>query len=52
MIHDLHLWRIGPGHYALSVSLRAAQPLALAQYKARLADLKTLSHVTIEVDHA
>jgi cation diffusion facilitator family transporter len=52
VIRDLHLWRIGPGHYALSVSLRAAQPLAVAQYKARLADLKALSHVTLEVDQA
>jgi cation diffusion facilitator family transporter len=50
-IRDLHLWRIGPGHFALSVSLRAAQPLSLAQYKARLAELQSLSHVTIEVDH-
>lgn len=49
-IHDLHVWRIGPGHFALSVSVRAAQPLSLAQYKARLADLRSLSHVTIEVD--
>ena len=52
VIRDLHLWRIGPGHYALSVSLLAARPLAVAQYKARLADLKPLSHVTLEVDQA
>jgi cation diffusion facilitator family transporter len=52
VIRDLHLWRIGPGHYALSVSLLAARPLAVAQYKARLADLKALSHVTLEVDQA
>jgi Co/Zn/Cd efflux system component len=51
-IRDLHLWRIGPGHFALTVSLRALQPLTPSQYKAQLADLEPLSHVTIEVDHA
>jgi cation diffusion facilitator family transporter len=50
-IRDLHLWRLGPGHHALVVSLRAAHPLTPEQYKARLADL-SLGHVTVEVTHA
>lgn len=49
-IRDLHLWRLGPGHFALVASLRAPQPLMPAQYKARLAGLASLSHVTIEVE--
>ena len=48
-IHDLHLWRIGPGHHALMTTLRATNPLAPEQYKLRLAGLP-LSHVTIEVE--
>jgi cation diffusion facilitator family transporter len=51
-IRDLHLWRLGPGHYALLASLQASQPLTPAQYKARLADIGALSHVTIEVNPA
>jgi cation diffusion facilitator family transporter len=51
-VRDLHLWRIGPGHYSLVVSLHAAQPLTPGQYKARLADLKSISHVIVEVDRA
>jgi Co/Zn/Cd efflux system component len=51
-IRDLHLWRLGPGHYALVASLWSAQPLTPEQYKARLADLSSLGHVTIEVNRA
>jgi cation diffusion facilitator family transporter len=48
-VADLHLWRVGPGHSAAVVSVVAEHPAAPATYKARLADLSTLSHVTIEV---
>jgi Co/Zn/Cd efflux system component len=51
-IRDLHLWRLGPGHYGLTLSLQAARPLTPAQYKAQLAGLDALSHVTIEVNQA
>ena len=51
-IRDLHLWRLGPGHYALVVSLQAEQPLTPTQYRARLKDLPSLGHVTIEVNQA
>jgi Co/Zn/Cd efflux system component len=51
-IRDLHLWRIGPGHFSLVASLHAAQPLTPAQYKARLADLDSISHVILEVEPA
>ncbi len=46
---DLHVWRLGPGHLCavLSVVTRHAHdPLF---YRARLASLRTLSHVTVEV---
>ncbi len=48
-VADLHLWRIGPGHCAAVVSIVSDAPASLAAYKARLADLPALSHVTIEV---
>jgi cation diffusion facilitator family transporter len=49
-IFDLHLWRVGPGHVAGIVSLVSSQPQAPGVYKKRLADLRSLSHVTIEVE--
>ena len=48
-IADLHLWRLGPGHHAAIVALVSDAPQPVAAYKARLADLARLSHVTVEV---
>jgi len=48
-IYDLHLWRVGPGHMAAIVSLVSGQPRPPAEYKAQLAGLPQLSHVTVEV---
>jgi len=49
-IADLHLWRVGPGHAAAIVALVSDRPLPPAQYKAKLAALPGLSHVTVEVN--
>jgi cation diffusion facilitator family transporter len=49
-VSDLHLWRIGPGHHALVVSLNSVTPQPPATYRHRLADLQQLSHVTVEVN--
>jgi cation diffusion facilitator family transporter len=55
-ISDLHLWRVGPGHMAVIVSVVSDRPQAPAAYKARLRDLAGISHLTVEVhacsDHA
>ena len=48
-ITDLHLWQIGPGHHAAVVSILSDRPQAPAVYKGRLADVPSLSHVTVEV---
>lgn len=48
-ISDLHLWRLGPGHHAAVVSLVSDRPQSPAFYKSQLADIASLSHVTIEV---
>jgi cation diffusion facilitator family transporter len=48
-IADLHLWRVGPGHHAAVVSVVSDRPETPAAYKARLAGIPGLSHVTVEV---
>lgn len=47
---DLHLWRLGPGHLGLVVAIRSPSPQAPEHYKARLAHIGGLSHVTVEVN--
>ena len=46
---DLHLWRLGPGHHAVIAVITADDPQPVATYRARLAGLAGLSHVTVEV---
>lgn len=48
-IADLHIWRVGPGHHAALVSLVSDRPEPPQAYKARLAGIDGLSHLTIEV---
>jgi cation diffusion facilitator family transporter len=48
-VSDLHLWRLGPGHFSLVVSIVTDQPHEVSIYKARLEDIEELSHVTVEV---
>jgi cation diffusion facilitator family transporter len=50
-VSDLHLWRLGPGHLGAIISLRTENPHELAFYRAKLARFRSLSHVTIEVEH-
>ncbi|MET0279996.1 MAG: CDF family Co(II)/Ni(II) efflux transporter DmeF [Steroidobacteraceae bacterium] len=49
---DLHLWRVGPGRYALLASLTGADLGPPARYRAALADLPQLAHVTVEINPA
>jgi cation diffusion facilitator family transporter len=46
---DLHLWRLGPGHLGAIVAIRTTQPRDSDYYKLRLAEFRSLSHVTVEV---
>jgi cation diffusion facilitator family transporter len=49
-IADLHLWRLGPGHSGLIVSLVSPDPTTAEQIKASLRQhYPGLSHVTVEV---
>ena len=49
-VTDLHLWQVGPGHLACIVALVSDAPRPPSAYKARLADIPGLSHVTVEVE--
>jgi cation diffusion facilitator family transporter len=51
-ITDLHIWQVGPGHHAAIVALATPRPREPAFYKAKLAGLEELSHVTVEVSPA
>jgi cation diffusion facilitator family transporter len=48
-VTDLHVWQVGPGKYAAIVSLVADQPLAPADYAAKVKVHEELVHVTVEV---
>ncbi|MFM9844945.1 MAG: CDF family Co(II)/Ni(II) efflux transporter DmeF [Dongiaceae bacterium] len=49
-VADLHLWRVGPGHYSAIVSLVTHKPERPSHYRERLRALGSLSHVTVEID--
>lgn len=49
-VADLHLWRVGPGHHSLIVSLVSPGEITAEDVKARLRERHPdLSHVTVEV---
>jgi cation diffusion facilitator family transporter len=49
-VADFHLWRLGPGHLGVLAVVVSQNPQPPAYYKARLADIRGLSHVNIEVN--
>lgn len=49
---DLHVWQVGPGHFAAIVSLTGGGAQESAYYRALLKPIHELSHVTIEVQQA
>ena len=49
-VSDLHLWQVGPGHYAAIVTIVTDQPKPSESYKSRLIEVKNLSHITVEVN--
>ena len=48
-VTDLNLWRLGPGHAGLIVSVISDHPQPPDDYKGRLVGVPRLSHVTVEV---
>ncbi len=54
-ISDLHIWRVGPGHFATIISLVSHNPKAPEYYKGllkgfRCGGVNKLSHITVEVN--
>ena len=49
-IDDLHVWRMGPGHYGCIIALKTKGRARISDLKKRLGDIPDLSHVTIEVN--
>ncbi len=48
-VSDLHIWRVGPSHFAVIISLVSHTPKTPDYYKALLSDFYGLSHITVEV---
>jgi cation diffusion facilitator family transporter len=48
-VADLHLWRVGPGHFAAVLTVVTHTPHSPDYYRALLEHHSALSHVTVEV---
>jgi len=48
-VADLHLWRLGPGHFGAIVSIVTRQARDVHFYRSALGGFSGLSHLTIEV---
>lgn len=49
-IADLHVWRVGRSSYAAVVCVVAHRPLSPDAYRGRVAGIRSLAHVSIEVN--
>jgi cation diffusion facilitator family transporter len=49
-IADLHVWRVGRASHAAVLTVVAQNPLAPDAYRARLAGISSLTHVSVEVN--
>lgn len=48
-ISDLHVWRVGPNHFAAVISLVTHTPCPVEHYKSLLEPFTKLSHVSVEI---
>ncbi len=49
-VFDCHIWKVGPGHYAIILAIVTHNPKEPSYYRDLLTDYKKLSHITIEVN--
>ena len=49
LLTDLHVWRLGPGHLGVVLSVTTGHDRQPEDYRQRLGHFPTLSHVTVEV---
>jgi cation diffusion facilitator family transporter len=50
-ITDLHLWRLGPGHLGAIISVATQEQRGPEYYQSLLRRFRSLSHVTVQVQH-
>jgi Co/Zn/Cd efflux system component len=50
LISDIHVWRVGPHHLSVILSIVTHFPNSPEHYKNLLSDYDEISHVTIEVN--
>jgi len=50
-VSDLHIWRVGPHHLAVIISIVTHYPKSPEHYKELLANFEELAHVAVEVNH-
>jgi cation diffusion facilitator family transporter len=48
-VADLHLWRLGPGHLGAILSVFTRSAREIDDYRARLAAVGPISHLTVEI---
>jgi len=48
---DFHLWRLGPGHLGAILSVETKQQRGADYYRSLLRRFRSLSHVTVQVEH-
>ena len=48
-IADMHVWKVGPAHYAAILSIVTHYPQKIEYYKELLRDFTNLAHLTVEV---
>ncbi len=49
-VADLHIWKVSPQHSAILLSVVAHDPRSPQEYKARLAEVGSFAHVSVEVN--
>ena len=49
-VTDLHVWRVGPSHNAVVLSVASHAPKPPGHYKSLIGDIHGLCHVTVEVE--
>jgi cation diffusion facilitator family transporter len=48
---DLHLWRLGPGHLGAILAIATQKQRGPEYYRSLLGRFRTLSHVTVQIQH-
>ena len=49
-VADIHVWRVGPHHLSVILSLVTRDPKSPDYYKTLLADFGEIAHATVEVN--